>query len=187
MIIKMSAYKFLTKFCIILLLLSVGSCSTRAISNRVSAKTVTYLIPENFEGGVVIVYAQKDGVTPEITENEIVFAIPADGILKVNIDEKTVSGKPTFFFVGKNGERTEIELLYAWGPKYPEGMRSTKDISDDERDNKVFAAIFENGTFNTASGVVRFSSFTVGKPKDYKILIHRTHGKVSDLQRTFPR
>ena len=110
----MFIYKFLAKFCIAFLLFSVVGCSIRA-----NPKTVTYLIPENFEGGVVIVYAQKDGVTPDVTENEIVFTVPADGVLKVNVDAKAASGKPRFFFIGKNGERSELELLYHWGPKYP--------------------------------------------------------------------
>ncbi len=177
----MSIYKFLTQFCIVFLLFSVG-CSIRA-----NPKTITYLIPENFEGGVVLVYAQKDGVTPDITENEIVFTIPTDGILKINIEAKEVSGKPRFLIVGKNGERTEIELLYNGGPKYPEGMRTSSDISNDERDNKNFVMTFERGNFNTANGVVRFGSFTVGKPKGGNLLVSRTHRKVSEVQRTFPR
>lgn len=176
--------KFLTKSFFwlgVLLLFSVSSCSIRA-----NSKTVTYLIPENFEGGVVIVYDQRDGVSPDVTDNEIVFTIPADGILKTTVDAKSVGGKPRFFFVGKNGERAELELLYHWGPKYPEAMRSVKDISAEEQD-KVFAMIFERGTFNSAGEVVMFSSFTVGKPKDSNISIGRTHGKISQVQRTFPR
>jgi len=101
--------------------------------------------------------------------------------------KKEVSGKPRFLIVGKNGERTEIELLYNGGPKYPEGMRTSSDISNDERDNKNFVMTFERGNFNTANGVVRFGSFTVGKPKGGNLLVSRTHRKVSEVQRTFPR
>lgn len=175
-ILKSPAESYLL-FCVFLLL-TIGGCSIPAAKS----KTITHLIPENFEGGVVIVYAQKDGVTPVVTEDEIVFNIPADGILKVSIDAKTVRGNAKFFFAGKNGERTEIELLHNRVLEKSAGIRTSDDISADERDNKIFVMSAERGNFNTSNGVVMFSCFTVGKPKDGNLLVSRTHNKISQVQ-----
>lgn len=166
----------------IFLLFSYVGCS-------VGAKTanVIYLIPEKFEGAVVIFYNQKDGIVPDLNGTEYVFTVPKDGVLKVNIDAKAAGGKPSFFLIDEYGKRTEIELLFRWGPKYPEGMRSIRDISNEERDEKIFAMLYDQGNFNTSDGIVRYRSFLIGTPKDSDNFYTQKERKLTNIQRTFPR
>lgn len=168
----------------VFLLFSVVGCS-------VGAKTanVIYLIPEKFEGAVVIFYNQKDGIVPDFNGMEYVFTVQLDGVVKVNIDAKTVGGKPSFFLVDENGKRTELEYLYPGGPKYSEGLRTMRDISNEERDNKVFAMIYEQGNFNVNAGnrVIYYRSFLIGKPKDGNLFASRDlNEKISNFQMAFP-
>lgn len=159
----------------------VNSCSIRAKS-----ADVIYLIPKNFEGGVVIFYDQKDGITPDFNGTEYVFIIPKDDVIKTSIDAKTAGGKPSFFLVDENGKRTELEYLYPGGPKYPDGLRTVRDISNEERDNKVFAMIYEQGNFNAANRVIYYRSFLIGKPKDGNLFASRDlNEKIANFQRAF--
>jgi hypothetical protein len=56
--------------------------------------------------------------------------------------------------------------LYARDAIAEKGGKSFESITVDERQNKIFAMNFEQGSFNTKNGVVRFISFLICKPKD---------------------
>jgi len=161
----------------------VGSCFVRA-----NSKDVIYLIPEKFEGAIVVVYDQKDGVAPSFDGTEYVFNIPDSGVLKTNVEAKEINGQPSFFLVDGSGSRTKLEYLYFGGPKFSKEQRTEADLSDEERNNKVFAMNYVQGNFNTSNGNVKYKSFLVCKPKDGNLFASRDlNRKITDLYKTTSR
>jgi hypothetical protein len=170
-----------------ILVIAVLACGF-AIGCSVGTKRsdVIFNIPQDFEGSVIIFYDQKEGVAPLFNGTEYIFDLPNDGIIKTSLDQESTTGKSKFFFVGGD-RRTELELLYPTGPKYPAGFRSHDDISDDERDNKFFAVSFERGNYNIKNGNVKFNTFLVCKPKDGEYHHAQMQQKLYDALSIFPR
>ena len=169
---------------VISILLLVNSCSIRA-----KPPEVMYLIPQTFEGPVVVLYDQQEGFKPSLQEKKYVFRVPDDGIIKVNIGAETAGGEPSFFLVAADGNKSQIELLFHWGRPYPNGLRTKKDISEDERDNTVFAMLYEQGSFNISNGAskIRYRTFLIGKPKDDNVLNTKMNQAFARIRTTFPR
>jgi len=92
---------------LILFFIISSSCSLLATPTK-----VTYLIPEGFTGGVIILYNQKDGITPEATENgKIIYRIPKDGFLKVKPTFENKHYKFSYFYVDKNGKKSQSNIF----------------------------------------------------------------------------
>ncbi|MBK7393459.1 MAG: hypothetical protein IPI64_09180 [Chloracidobacterium sp.] len=163
------------------ILVTIAACASRTRST----KEIVYLIPENFEGAVVIIYGQSDGATPDMDTGKLVFRIPADGLLKVNASKRTADGSPKFFYAHNDGRQTEIELLVSSDPTNK--FRTSRQVSDEEREDTIFATSYENGEFLTANGAVQFRNFRIGKDKDGNYNYTRMQEKITDVQRTFPR
>ncbi|HEY4290228.1 MAG TPA: hypothetical protein VGN00_24170 [Puia sp.] len=72
-----------------------------------------YLIPSDYRGKVVAIYARPFGEQPVMEDSSTIFKIPEDGILvtqsiKRNIHELRES---EFYLINKNGERTRLNIL----------------------------------------------------------------------------
>lgn len=73
---------------------------------------VIYLIPKDFTGGVIIIYDQPDGITPETTaDGTIIYRVPQDGLLKVKSKFERRNFRFKYYFVDDKDNRTEIEYL----------------------------------------------------------------------------
>ncbi|WP_207532980.1 DUF6843 domain-containing protein [Desertivirga arenae] len=51
--------------------------------NRVKVTKEIILIPQNFQGHILVIYHQKNGVEDSIVNRSIIYKIPADGVLLV--------------------------------------------------------------------------------------------------------
>jgi hypothetical protein len=66
-----------------------------------------YLIPDGFEGPVVVVWGVPDG-TDAATGSDLVLQIPSDGVLRVAAEPGGAGHRLTFIYVNEQGERAFI-------------------------------------------------------------------------------
>jgi hypothetical protein len=70
-----------------------------------------HLLPEGFEGPVVIVFNKSDGQPKEYERKKRVYRIPPNGVLKTQFAESSGTWKwrnAEYFYVGKDGSRAPI-------------------------------------------------------------------------------
>jgi hypothetical protein len=75
------------------------------------AEDEIHLLPEGYEGAVVIVFNRADGQPKEYEHKKRVYRIPSSGILKTQFVEKPGTSKwrnAEYFYVKKDGSRAPI-------------------------------------------------------------------------------
>lgn len=150
---------------------------------RANSLGVTYLIPSNFEGPVIILYDQRDGVVPPIDGGRYMITVPQSGVVNTRLPPGAFDEVPLFFVVTEDGHRESIELLFRWGPEYPYGRRTKKDLSEAERSQR-FAMYYDRGNFSSRQGSVSYSVFLFGKQLDENQLFGLKEKKITDIQRS---
>ena len=122
------------------------------------------LIPDGYTGTVKILFDQKNGTEKKYEGEKRVYEIPESGILKTKFGPQFGYHFPEYYYVSKNGKRTEIERI----------SDLTKKVLDTINKNKVYAYRFMFG-----GDVVKVDSlgnvteknkseiiFSVGKPAE---------------------
>ncbi|MBW8200532.1 DUF6843 domain-containing protein [Flagellimonas abyssi] len=89
---------------ILILLITMVGCAQKA-------EDTIRLIPEGYEGAVVIIYNQEDGAPKEYEENARVYRIPETGVLRTQFEPNYGVQNHQFFYVGSNGERSKIQFV----------------------------------------------------------------------------
>lgn len=74
---------------------------------------VTYLIPEKFEGVVVIIFNQQDGVPENSDNGALIYKIPENGILRTQGPPLIGSHQNSFYYINANGVKSEIPYYTA--------------------------------------------------------------------------
>jgi hypothetical protein len=125
---------------------------------RVSSEPELFLIPENYEGVVVILFNQPNGQMRFI-DNRRLYDIPPNGILATKFP-KTTHGKldQKYYYKNVNGDKKSEIQVYSFGPS-------------DERKNYVMNGLYGNFTNNLDSNnthnyPIDYAMFTIGKTKD---------------------
>lgn len=145
-----------------------------------------YLIPEGLNGGVIILYDQRDGRVLDVEDGRYVYRIPANGVLKVKDSAPTGTINRSYYFVTDKGDRSKINYLHITGERSVEGLPQNKfgNISQQEHDNKVFVMSAGGvGSFNTPRGIVQFTSFIISTPKDSSIVYRNMEDRIFDIQK----
>lgn len=94
---RLSGYKLL-----LLALITCGSSTEKSI----------YLIPENFEGNILIVFDQKDGSSMEYEQGLRVYKIPDSGVLRTKFKPNYGMHEiDKFYYVNPDGRRTELKYF----------------------------------------------------------------------------
>ena len=109
-----------------------------------------YLIPEGFEGSVVIMFDETDGQPIRYEEKKRVYEIPKDGVLHTQFRDQDKYVHMEFYHLGDSGNRTLIEDV------------EIQLLTEDEKqtmDAKVYRYLVYG------SGDI---SFLVGKLKDHE-------------------
>ena len=122
------------------------------------------LIPEGYTGTIRILFDQKDGNDKKYEGEKRVYEIPENGILKTKFSPQFGYHFPEYYYVSKDGKRTEIERI-------SDLNKSTLDSIDK---NKVYAYRFMFGgevvKIDTLGNVTEKKEseiiFTVGKPAE---------------------
>lgn len=145
-----------------------------------------YLIPKGYTGDVIIVFAQQNGVSPDVENGRYVYRIPSNGILRVKTKGITGFVDTSYYYVDENGARQKIEAIRVTGDRDPSGLPQNKygNISQAEYDNKIFVMNTGGlGNFKAKEATVQFTSFIVGTPKDGDRFYDRKQKRISEIQR----
>lgn len=159
---------------------------TNACSSITKPSDGIFLIPESFEGGVIIIFNQPDGITPNVENGRYVYRIPPTGLLKVKSDSVVSWQQIDYFYIN---DRDERQTIYRLNPKGWTGSvtgwaeKNYDDLTQNEYENDIFASAYMSGTFNAKGKVVKFRNFVVCKLKDGEQITVQMHEKISKIQR----
>lgn len=145
---------------------------------------IEYLLPEGFTGGVLVLYNQPDGTAPEVlTDGTTRYRIPKDGFLKVNTDEPEAIYNYSFYYIDGKNNVTRIEYIQPQGSTAMErgGLRSEDTITEEERDNKVFAMNHRSIGFEANGNKGPLYAFSVGLPKDSNHIYISIDFRIADI------
>lgn len=106
----------------LLLLLIITGCAQEA-------EDTIRLIPEGYQGTVLIIFNQEDGTQKEYEGNKRVYRIPENGVLNTQFKPNYGMQKYEFFYVNDKGERTEIPFV----------MTQDKKGFDEKDNGKTYA------------------------------------------------
>ena len=88
----------------ILFLLTINSCAQQGEDS-------IRLIPEGYQGVVLIIFNQEDGEPKEYQDGKRIYRIPENGILKSQFEPNYGIQKHQYFYVNSEGEKTEIPFV----------------------------------------------------------------------------
>ncbi len=86
------------------LLICISSCAQQGEDS-------IRLIPEGYQGAVLIIFNQEDGAPKEYEEGKRVYRIPENGVLKTQFKPNYGIQNHQFFYLNNKGERTEIPFV----------------------------------------------------------------------------
>lgn len=72
------------------------------------------LIPEGFEGPVMIIYNQSDGASIEYEGDKRLYRIPSDGVLRTQFKPNYGHQIHEFYYINREGKRTPIPFVDPW-------------------------------------------------------------------------
>lgn len=84
-----------------------GSCKPSA------PHEVIYLVPKNYQGVIVIVFNQKNGLPENSESGSTVYRIPPNGVLKTQGQAIKEWHRRSFFYLDSVGNKTEIPYYTA--------------------------------------------------------------------------
>ncbi|WMI70055.1 hypothetical protein [Mangrovimonas sp. YM274] len=116
----------------------------------------TYLVPENFNGKIKIIYGLKCGIKPKVENGRRILEIPNDGILFVDYEFKSGIIDHEYYSIDKNGERVKLERY----ENYKKGTKNVPGIGFGASGN--FPGEMPNGGISSESPLtVHYSEFQV--------------------------
>lgn len=90
---------------LIFLIVSFSSCSQNIGRNTIR------LIPKNYVGPVLIIFDQKEGQPIEYENENRIYKIPFNGILKTSFSANYGIQSHEFYYVDEKGSRTKIPFI----------------------------------------------------------------------------
>ena len=167
---------------ILALVLFSFSCSSFA-----KPKAVAYLMPKGFTGGVIILYDQADGITPEVAnDGTILYRIPKDGLLKVNSDfPQDDVYRYNFYYIDDKDNLTPIEYVLPEGSFVPPNtnQKNIDMLTAEEKNDGIFAMNHRTIGFVPKGRNMLLYAFSIGHPKDVESLYSKTLDKVDEIRR----
>lgn len=146
-----------------ILLICVSSCAQQ------KAEDTVRLIPEGYVGSVLITFNQEDGEPKEYEDGKRIYIIPENGVLKTQFGSNYGVQNHQFFYVNKEGNRTEIPFVIV---QEPDSIAKVADKS------KIFAfaedALGEGFGMNPEKG-----KYTIPPARSFYI------GNLLDIERAY--
>jgi hypothetical protein len=71
-----------------------------------------FIIPSDFEGVLIRVFSQKDGLEPQYEGNNLVYRFPQNGVLILKSERPATRGTITFYFEDSLGARELVTYVY---------------------------------------------------------------------------
>ena len=135
------------------------------------AEPEAYLIPSGFKGPVILVFGWEGGEPMKHVDGKRIYQIPPSGIFVTSDRGNTghvLSGDRRFFYVGQNGETSEIDELEDWQSdlRRRRGSKTAPDVN---------AFAFRRGTgaltYKGTTNWCFFVGFAVGSTNDWRVLL----------------
>ena len=92
------------------LLICISSCAQQ------KAEDTVRLIPEGYEGSVLVIFNQEDGEPKEYEDGKRIYRIPENGVLKTQFGPNYGVQNHQFFYVDKGENRSEITFVIVQEP-----------------------------------------------------------------------
>ena len=127
-----------TSRCIAFLMVGLACCSCLV------SRSEEHLIPDGFVGRVLILYDDPQGVPMRVKDGAISYAIPPNGILRINGHKDSGWRRIRYFYVGRDGQRKQLQ--------------ATGADSDFGIFNDVSGTDFHNNV------AIRYRTYLVGSP-----------------------
>lgn len=158
---------------------ALTACASSATKTRIE-----YRVPRDFEGAVVIFLNQPDGIAIAPENDTMIVPVPPSGVVKIKNSASDLDGLPLFKAFEPNGNVSTITYVRLENQPAFESSRLYGSLSEEERNSLVFSINYEKGSLSTKSGVVRFRSFLICKPKDGNLFASRDlNRKMNDFIR----
>jgi len=125
----------------------------------------TFLIPENYKGQVNIIFKEGCGTKLQKTDEGIVYKIPNDGILIIDNELKTGFIEHRYFYVDKEGKRTEIPKMDV--RDFNEEWTLEKNPNEPPRDK---LGIFHWGRTGSIGSIINDKGEVTNKDEQYDFL-----------------
>ncbi|HEV7387735.1 MAG TPA: hypothetical protein VGN73_03900 [Gemmatimonadaceae bacterium] len=70
------------------------------IQSEAGRKVQIFVLPPGYRGPVMVIYDQVDGARPRSVDGEVVYDVPADGIVRTALPEEVLAGARVQFVFG---------------------------------------------------------------------------------------
>lgn len=109
------------------------------------------ILPSNFEGPVLILYDQTDGIIPYIENQKYVYKIPSSGLLKTKLKAKFKVKGHEYYYQNNNGliEKTITNISL---------NAKNENVNIDKNETYVFSEEMGTTPYNA-----KFRVFVIGK------------------------
>lgn len=89
-----------------------------------SVQQVEVLVPEGYEGTVVIISDEDEGRNSQSISNQInVYTIPSDGVIRSKIKSSNGFKRFSLFSYNAAGVKSELPIIYSYGDIDPESSQ----------------------------------------------------------------
>ena len=127
-------------------------------SCRKDAEPETFLIPNNYEGAIVLLFDQNDGLDEEYSEGRRIYRVEQNGLLKTQFS-KTKHGRldQDYYYIDSLGVRTQVLEVFDFGNSNP----GTNYVM-----NGIYGMFTNNEDSTLNIYPIDYSMFTIGKSED---------------------
>lgn len=125
----------------------------------------TFLIPENYQGKILIIFKEGCGTQLEKTDEGIIYKIPNDGMLIIDNEFKTGLTEHRYFYVDSLGIRTEIPKMDV--RNFNEEWTLEKNPNEPPRDK---LGIFHWGRVGGIGSIINDKGEVINKGDQYDFL-----------------
>jgi len=143
---------------------TVALCLLQVLFSGCAGQSELTLLPDGFEGPVLILLSAHDGQPPEYRGKARVYRIPASGVLRTQFGAYSGYVSPTFY--------------YARGDTLRQSIRELDGPEMSSADTDVYVFLYELGTFGKDPGADtlhdrHYLTFLVGHVSDAESLAIR--------------
>jgi hypothetical protein len=137
-------------------------------SPLVEVQNITFLIPNDYEGPVLIIFGQETGAHPEMEGDHYLFRIPRHGVLRTQVKASHQFHERRFAYINAHDERMLIPYLYPAGGAWRDKEHTFDNV--DFKSNQIFVMADIMGNTMIDGSLVYFQTFVVGKARDADVL-----------------
>ena len=122
---------------------------TLMLSSCFMGEQEVYLIPDGFEGPVILIVGESEGQPIKYENNKRVFEVPQNGILYTQFDNQKKYVRAEYYYVDRKAKKSQVQEI------------QIQQLSESEKAETSDPKIYWQHVYGGGD-----ISFIVGKPKD---------------------